>query len=192
MSVEIPGQWDETRLGQETEYRETAIKEQVRKIGELLSSIIDSAPSQASEEEKAHVAKATTLLFKLEKWRVWVSKTEYRPEKRNEDTLLRAFRIQLCSPNKDAKSDWIINESVDGDGVKYEPCTFEYDKSKAEGDTYPNEANVEDPSIEDMKMTCKILQESWQLFEEGQHDRILFYKVDQRYRQPKPVEAAES
>src|SRR5271157_2432612 len=174
MNIEIHGKGEASRFGPEREEREAAIAEQVRRTGELLSNIIYSAPSCATEEEKEHIAKASTLLFKLNKWRVWVNKTEYHPEKRTEDTLLRAFRVQLRSPDADAKSDWIINESVEGNGVKYEPCLFEYDKSKAEGDTYPDEAKVKDPSVEDMKMTCKILEESWQLFETGQHDRILF------------------
>ena len=181
MNWETPKKDDVAMFSPEGGTREEAMKEQVRRTGELLNHIIDNIPSHATEDERQRIAKATTLLFQLRKWRIWVNKTEYSVDEPEDASLVRAFRIELRPPDAQKKSDWIINESVEGSKASYQPYIFEHDESGIDGD-------VKDPTAEDMESAFKIFEESWQLFEQGQHEKILFYLADPRYLQGRPEE----
>ena len=64
---------------------------------------------------------------------------------------MRTFRIGLRPPDAQQKSDWIINESVEGGLASYQPYIFEHDESGTEGDAFASEENVKDPTAEDME-----------------------------------------
>jgi hypothetical protein len=169
----------------EPESQRTAIEKETKTIGETLSHILASMPERLPENERAHFKKVTTLLFRSDGWRMWVESVNYNPQQRNEGTLLRAFRIDLVPPEREATWDWIVNESATGSGVKYEPTLLDHEEVRKMmmemGETIdPRLEKTQDPTLDNMKKATRILEECWRLFEAGQRDAIFSYVLGPR------------
>jgi hypothetical protein len=162
---------------QQTPENKAEIESETGKTGELLNCIFNEIDQYASNDEREAIEKAVRLLFraKNKSQSVWVEKTEYDRKERTDGDVLRAFRCEMRLPGGDPGSDWIINECAEGDSVKYEPRLFEYDRLRLGGDPYPSAEDIKDPSADDLEEADRIIRESWQLFQNGLHDRILFY-----------------
>ena len=162
----------------EREEQQSEIETEITKIGGFLDQLFSELPAHLTQERaKWFIDGVATLFFRRQRRSLWVEKTEYHRAQPEQGALLRAFRIVLVPPTGEAKPEWIINEVVEHQGAKYEAYILDYDQRRVDGDRYPVEQNVKDPTTDDLSESECLMAECWELFKEGREDAILLYST---------------
>jgi len=180
--MEYESQKTEYSARQEWE-REKAITKANERIGNILSQVWQRLKGGIAPEDLEKVQKEIHVVFRPTsdpRTRVWVDAFYHSPDFRNEDTHLRSFQIRLVPPEAYPKYQWIVNQSVQGDGVQYAPAFLEYDEMRKdalerEGTIRPELHGLQDPTIQEMEKTAQLLEECWQLFTSGDTNAIYWW-----------------
>jgi hypothetical protein len=162
------------------------IEEETTKIGTFLDNLFENLPSHLLRQNpplvpreflESFAEKVRTVRFSsLSHGGVGVERIDYHPPQRNEDMLLRAFRIRFAAGSRVPWPEWRINESAKGEGVIYEPYFMEYGRSGE--NTTPATGNSphppsKDPNYQEMQWVLQIMEEAWKRYQEGDEHAVL-------------------
>jgi len=146
------------------------IEEETVKTGRFLANIFEEFPKELYRREPWRHRIPTLLLEFLAhpQGRVFAEKTDFSPPMRNEDTLLRTFKVRYTSSSGSYLRQWLVNESVKGKSVIYEPALRDGPKYQDDDKT----AVSLDPTSADMEQTRQIMEYCWARFIGGDTDAI--------------------
>jgi len=147
------------------------IERETVKTGKFLVSVFEEFPEELYRREPWRFRLPTHLLeFRAHpQGRVFAEKLDFNPPERNEDTLLRTFKVRLEPSTGGRLRQWLINESAKGKDVIYESAL--HDGPKYKHDTGRSAVSL-DPSSAEMDQAFRIMEHSWASFKEGDADAI--------------------
>jgi hypothetical protein len=147
------------------------IEDETVKTGKFLANIFDDFPEELYRREPWRNRIPTLLLEFLAhpQGSVFAEMTDFNPPKRNEDTLLRTFKIRYKPSSSAYLRQWLVNESARGKTVSYEPALR--DGPKYEHDDERSAVSL-DPTSTEMEQARRIMEYCWARFIKGKNDAI--------------------
>jgi len=179
-NFEYPKFDSQDKEGWEQEQKhEEELSDATDRVGKALVTTFESIRGRLSRGELLSFDDSRRFTFFRGLEHVLVEVTDYRSKSRTEDELLRAFRIRLGSSGWDSEWEWIVNESVEGNGVKFEPIILEHQETrefltKHFGIERPDLARNGDPTVKEMEKVAEIIQDCSHRFASGERGAITY------------------